>query len=722
MLVKAGTNFAGYYALDNGGSPGTWVQVGSTVGISAMNTNLLSGLAGTSHNNGVLCTAVYDNVSGNSNRNVTLTPVANQSGIATINLSVSDGWFTAANTFNLVVPTTGSDTPPAISNLTNSVSIIENGTATIPFTVGDAQSAPSSLLATGFSSNPNLIPNANLGFGGSNSNRTLTLTPVPDQTGTATISVVVNDGTLSTTNTVALTVLSYKPPVIGNLPASVTMMENSTNTVSFTVSDAQVAVSSLTVSGFSSNPALVANANLGFGGSGSNLTVTLIPSFYQIGSNTISLVVSDGVLNATNSFLLTVAPPTNYFTAVASGDINDPATWGGKVAVKGDTNVWQTGGYQIDMTLTNVDTFYGKTFVLQTGGKFFPNIANAVLTLNNLVLAGGIIICGNNGGLNLDLSGQTLTLDSGTVQSGGGTVGGRDVILGDGSLAGSGTIDITGSAGNGFYVQFQSSINPTNFTGVFSVNDNGTLYLPAIALTNASFGLNLTYPGQYQNLANVALASLVINGANLPPGSYAYTNFTASEQSFLVKSNGTITVVTVIPTVPVLAPIDDVQTLIAGQTLSLTNVATDLDYPPPTLTFSLLGSPDGLNGVPAGMVINPTNGILTWRPTIAQSLLDTMTVGVQVSNNGNPPLLAQQYFDISVVTPVNPSLTNVSLSSRRISFTITGDSGPDYVLLVSSNLTTWLPVWTNSAAMPPLPYSDAITNATRRFYQVLLGP
>ena len=64
----------------------------------------------------------------------------------------------------------------------------------IAFTVGDAETAAGSLTVSGSSSNPTLVPNANIVFGGSGANRTVTVTPAANQNGTATITVTVSDG------------------------------------------------------------------------------------------------------------------------------------------------------------------------------------------------------------------------------------------------------------------------------------------------------------------------------------------------------------------------------------------------------------------------------------------------------------------------------------------------------------------------------------------------
>ena len=60
--------------------------------------------------------------------------------------------------------------------------------------MGDVETAAGSLTVSGSSSNPTLVPNGNIVFGGSGANRTVTVTPAANQTGTATITVTVSDG------------------------------------------------------------------------------------------------------------------------------------------------------------------------------------------------------------------------------------------------------------------------------------------------------------------------------------------------------------------------------------------------------------------------------------------------------------------------------------------------------------------------------------------------
>jgi hypothetical protein len=165
---------------------------------------------------------------------------------------------------------------------------------------------------------------------------------------------------------------------------------------------------------------------------------------------------------------------------------------------------------------------------------------------------------------------------------------------------------------------------------------------------------------------------------------------------------------------PVLAAVPD-QTILAGQTLLITNLASDPNVPPLPLTFSL-------SNPPAGASINATNGVFSWRPAIAQSP-STQSVSVGVSDNELPPLTATQSFNVTVNQPASPTLSAASITNGQLGFWINGDTGPDYTIEVSTNLTSWTPVMTSSS--PSLPYFWADTNSLSYpslFYRVLLGP
>ena len=156
----------------------------------------------------------------------------------------------------------------------------------------------------------------------------------------------------------------------------------------------------------------------------------------------------------------------------------------------------------------------------------------------------------------------------------------------------------------------------------------------------------------------------------------------------------------------------------AGITLTFANPATDPDYPPQTLTWSLLNAP-------SGATVNPTNGWFTWRPAIDQSP-STNPMAVVVWDNGTPPLSATQGFTLTITRPNSPALSGATIATGLFSLLINGDPGPDYVVESRSNLadgSAWLPIATNPAPSLPFVWTDpAGANAGQQFYRVRLAP
>jgi hypothetical protein len=114
-------------------------------------------------------------------------------------------------------------TPPTISPITNRTILANTSTGPIAFTIGDDLTPVGSLLLGQESSNTNLVPVANIVFGGSGANRTVTVTPLSGQTGAATITVIVTDAKGARgLATFELTVVAAAPnqPILGGLAVS----------------------------------------------------------------------------------------------------------------------------------------------------------------------------------------------------------------------------------------------------------------------------------------------------------------------------------------------------------------------------------------------------------------------------------------------------------------------------------------------------------------------
>jgi hypothetical protein len=251
---------------------------------------------------------------------------------------------------------------------------------------------------------------------------------------------------------------------------------------------------------------------------------------------------------------------------------------------------------------------------------------------------------------------------------------------------------------------------PNILTNPVSLNVNGgqsaTFTVSATGIPDPSY----QWLKNGTNLVGQTGASLTINNANV--------NDAATYSVIVSNTAGSVTsstaVLAVGHTAPTLVPVSD-QTINAGITLNVTNVATDPDVPPQVLTFALLSAP-------VNATLDSDTGIFTWRATVA-SAGTTNPVTLTVTDNGSPNLSATNSFNV-IVNPVAPPATSsASYAGGQFSLTVNGDFGPDYILQVSTNLVDWQGLFTNSS--PSLPFTFVDTNAAAvpaQFYRVLLGP
>jgi hypothetical protein len=203
----------------------------------------------------------------------------------------------------------GSNTPPTISSLSNQTIRVSQSTGPLSFTVLDAEDPASSLTLAKASSDPAVIPLAGITFGGAGSSRSVNIT-AGAQSGSSTVTIrAIDTGGKSNSTAFTVTVLpANTSPSISAIAPTNTLVNLATAPIPFTVADLETSAGSLTVSGSSSNPSLLPSANIVFGGSGSNRTVTLTPAAGQTGVAPVTLTVSDGTNTASSGFALMVVP------------------------------------------------------------------------------------------------------------------------------------------------------------------------------------------------------------------------------------------------------------------------------------------------------------------------------------------------------------------------------------------------------------------------------
>ena len=213
-LVRSGGTVTGYYAEEINGVRGAWHTGGFDSGFTLPAT-VKAGVAVTSFADASLTTATVDSVGGSlktgGERTLTLTPAPGRTGIATITLRVSDGSATTPANFQAVV---GVNTPPTITPVADITLISGQTPAAFNVTLGDLHTAATALTFTSSSSNSLLLPNNRIVIIGTGAARTVQLRPVPGETGTATVTLSVNDGTVSTPVTFVLTANPGDPALL----------------------------------------------------------------------------------------------------------------------------------------------------------------------------------------------------------------------------------------------------------------------------------------------------------------------------------------------------------------------------------------------------------------------------------------------------------------------------------------------------------------------------
>jgi hypothetical protein len=98
---------------------------------------------------------------------------------------------------------------------------------------------------------------------------------------------------------------------------------------------------------------------------------------------------------------------------------------------------------------------------------------------------------------------------------------------------------------------------------------------------------------------------------------------------------------------------------------------------------------------------------------------DAGTYTVQVSNGAGSVTSAQA---VLTVVETGPTLTPISFNNGQFSFSISGVSGPNYIIQVSPDAVNWQSIATNTN--PTLPYTFTDTNASgaTQYYRVQVGP
>lgn len=237
-----------------------------------------------------------------------IVPSYNQSGAATVTLTVENAQGKkSSRSFRLTVKPMND--PPEIT-AHGSVTLLEDDTPQkIPLDVTDAESAPEALTVTVISSDPELIPTQNLTLEGTGRNRFLSLQAAPDHHGSATLILIARDpeGTEGRLELNVRVLPVNDPPILSRIPDQRLFLNQTLDSVRFSLGDDETLPAEIVVEALSSNPVLVPESGILFGGTEAKRTMSIRPAKDLTGSALITVKAHDRErLESSTSFLLTV--------------------------------------------------------------------------------------------------------------------------------------------------------------------------------------------------------------------------------------------------------------------------------------------------------------------------------------------------------------------------------------------------------------------------------
>jgi hypothetical protein len=125
---------------------------------------------------------------------------------------------------------------------------------------------------------------------------------------------------------------------------------------------------------------------------------------------------------------------------------------------------------------------------------------------------------------------------------------------------------------------------------------------------------------------------------------------------------------------------------------------------------------------PTNIILNAANGVLTWTPAIAQTP-GTNTIFVKVTDNNVPPFSATNSFIVQILLPPMLKITAIAQPTNgNFQLTFTTGSNTTWRIDASTNLSSWLPLLTNTIGPSgTIQFTDLLaTNYLWRFYRAVL--
>jgi hypothetical protein len=286
-------------------------------------------VSATSSNPSVLPNPAISYVSPASTGSLTLAPVANAFGNATITVRVSDGTAFVTRTFNAqVLPV---NDPPSFDAIADLVLAEDAGLRSITVTgvnPGAPNESDQALTFVASSNNSALIPTPSVSYAAGSSQAVLSFTPVANASGVVTLSLVMTDsGGASVSREFTVTVTAVNDPPSSDPIANLTIAEDS-GSRSVTVTGINPgapneSAQTITVGAVSSsNTALIPTPSMTYNAGASTAVLSFAPVANGYGVATLAFPVTDsGGASALLGFTVNVAAVNDPPTLSAVSDV-----------------------------------------------------------------------------------------------------------------------------------------------------------------------------------------------------------------------------------------------------------------------------------------------------------------------------------------------------------------------------------------------------------------
>jgi hemin uptake protein HemP len=590
---------------------------------------------------------------------VRITPTANEYGMVTITIAVTDGSLTSTSAFVLTVNSIND--PPVLSAIAGQTTNEDTPINTIHFSITDQENAPCSMNLTLTSSNQSLLPDVNISSICSEDSYTITATPALNQNGIVLLTILVEDiGGLTGTTTFNLTVTSINDaPVFGAIEDQTINEDTVLAAVSITFADADG--DDLTISAHSSNLTLVSIENIAFNGTtGMGTTISITPTVHEYGDVTITLAITDGILTTTTSFALTVV------------SVNDVPIIS---AISDQTTSEDTAINAINFTTTDIENAPCSMSISLTSSNqtILPN-ANLSYTCNE---------------------GQyTLTANPALNQNGSVGI----------------TVTVEDSGGLTSVSAFNLSITPVNDAPVLSTvlnqstNEDTATNPIGFTVTDVD-GDSLTLSADSSNITLVAIENIAFSGT----GTGRTVTITPTANEFgavsitISVSDGALTSATTFELT--VNPVNDAPTLVTnianqcideyaqfslildaaslfsdidpGDSFTYTATLSDNNPLPDWLDFD--SSTQAFSGIPPGLAVGTIDIKVTATDNFSASIDTIFSITINDTNSSGFPLKSMNYQAPRYVMPLSGSI------SASTSYRHKTTSGQDVIGRMSKN-------------------------------------